>query len=270
MLALVLGLSASCSKNNSEKAEVEGLKFNMEKSKITGDDANVISFANDTLKYGIIPSDRTPGTFAIVLKVPVKLNQTVDAKGLSIFEPTKLRLLDNNGNTILADGAIFGSSQVIGTEDEKDLIAFLKQAPGATFELPYTIYEAYADEETANFTLKEIKEKLDAIKITDFNLEKAEGSESVPNDQSLKQTPDMNTPAATAEDSPNKALLDELDICASKFIDAYRTYGEDSPEVKKLNEESIEIMERIDQANLTPDEQSRLNSIQQMVQMTLD
>lgn len=248
MLLVVLGLAA-CSKKSDDGA----VKFDAEKSTISGDDASAISYAGDQLQMDVIESTSKPGTFTVLIKVPVKLNSTVDASSFAPLGRPKLSLLDEKSNPIVGDQIIFGLGQV-DTQSETEFIEFLKKQPGATFDMPFNIYANFADKETAEKTIKDISGKLKTIKMIDVAFSKNETDASAGANANAT-VPTNDTPAAAP--TPNQKLLDDFDQIADEFIMAVNRYGVDSPEVYAINERSIDILDKVEKANLTPEEKAR-------------
>lgn len=165
--------SSDDKKENSGNSASEVPTISMNSSQIFGEDNKYLSFTGEEAKlfvveHGILSNDR-PG-YTIVVKVPVKVNESVNVTSMPT---TKMDIVDANGMNINTYSLWMGYAHDRDLA-ETELFELLKQAPGTTGYLTFFDFNTTYDKEAAEATVKEYAKKGKGVKIKNLEFYRKE------------------------------------------------------------------------------------------------
>ena len=152
---------------NSAKSASEGPTIKMNSSQIYGEDSKYLSYTGEDAKLFVVRhgslSNGEPG-YTIVVKVPVKVNESVNVKSMPTIH---LDIVDENGMNI-NDYKLWLGYAHDSRLAETELIELLKQAPGTTGDLTFYDFNTTYDKGAAEMMVKEYASKGKGVKILDL------------------------------------------------------------------------------------------------------
>lgn len=288
--------------SSDSSASGNGSTFNVEKSTITGNNADLISFANGTVKFEVIPSSN-PDYYTTAIMVPVKLNKTVKATGFTSTQP-ELSVTFPDGQKF-QQNIYFGKGSGDASSAEKAFIEFLGKEPGAVFDMPFYVYASFTKEQAesmndlngASLEITGISVNIEETPTQDDqnsdNTDQPQGGEGSVSGEGMGSAPGMGVengmgspsgmgvepgmvepgiqnPAASNDGANNvDALINEFQKYTEEFIRVYRNEGPYSPQLQTLDAQLSKIGSELRKANLTRAQEQKIQSIESEVQNAL-